>query len=484
MIDSKYVTLLKLFSKQELSEFEKWLNSPWCTTNKSLLPFFKIIKKHHPNFLFRESDEEIYLKAFPKKFFNYNIFRNLLSHSYQSAEEFLAHQHLKNKKLTKQKFLSKEYETRKQDESVFKILKKEINSLENKKPKDWDDHFSLFQFNKQAYHSPSPNSTIPDSKSIVKMDEHLNAIFVLEKAQIIKEKIFRNRILKNENHELEREIKNWLAIAEVTNMPSVELYKIRFKSYDANSKQRFIKLESEFKKRFESLNPKEQQEHLFMLLNDLVFLRRKKNATIEELLDLYKFGLETDAIFINGFLTPTTYTTVVSYSNILKDFDYTHLFIDDYTKFLNPKYQEDAKIWATSRTEYEKRNLNKSLDILLSHNFQTSYYQNNVKLLNFQIYFDLCLIDRSYLDYFINYSKNYERWVDRKKSISKVRKEATKTLIKKGRELVKYFYSSELFQEMAVASILDDVVHSDAPAWIASKRDLIISIKKKQKENG
>ena len=254
MIDSKYVTILKQLSKNELQEFEKWIDSPWCTSNKSLLPLFKTIKKYYPKFLFRESDEEIYLKAFPKKIYSYNIFRNLLSHSFQAVEKFLTHEHLKNNQIKQQSFLAKEYEKRKMDEPFFKILEKEIGYLEDKKGKNMDDYFHLMSFNQTAYHYASPNSKVPDHQSIVSLSKNLEINYVLEKARVIKELIVRNRLLKNENHDIETEIKKWKVIAKDIHHPSIDLYKIRFSANDENLKPIHTQTANEFRKRFHELS--------------------------------------------------------------------------------------------------------------------------------------------------------------------------------------------------------------------------------------
>ncbi len=480
MIDSKYVTTLRQLDEKELKEFEKWLDSPWCTSNKSLLPLFKTIKKYYPKFLFGYSDEEIFLRAFPKKHFTYNIFRNLLSQSYQSIEAFLTHQHLKKEPLIGQKFLAKEFGNRKNDSFFYKTIEKEISQINGKKIKDWDDYLNLMQCYKMAYNYTSPNIKIPDKTSIIELNKNLDVIYALEKASVIKEQIVRNRVLKNENHDIENEIKKWTSVAKDIHHPSVDLYKIRFSKNKDGLKQKYTHILKEFKKRFEELDFKEQQDHLFSLLNDLALLRRKKSGTISEQLDLYKFGFKTGTILINGQVSPSTYSSFLSYSLIIDDSEYATAFVNNYTKSLPPNIQEDGKSWSLSKIEYQKGNLNESLKILQAHDFKSGFFQRLIKLLNFQIYFDLVLTDHSYYKYFISYSKNYEKWVAREKSLSKSRKSSSKNLIQKGRELLKLYFTDN-FEKEKVISILDDVKLMDAPKWFKSKQEHILFLKKEGK---
>lgn len=60
------------------------------------------------------------------------------------------------------------------------------------------------------------------------MNEQIDLVYLLEKAALINEMIFRNRLLKGENHEVETELKKWCAASEGVHHPSIELYRVRF----------------------------------------------------------------------------------------------------------------------------------------------------------------------------------------------------------------------------------------------------------------
>lgn len=48
---------------------------------------------------------------------------------------------------------------------------------------------------------------------IIRMGEELDLLYLLERVVIINEKIFRNRILKNENYEVEKEFELWFVVS-------------------------------------------------------------------------------------------------------------------------------------------------------------------------------------------------------------------------------------------------------------------------------
>ena len=49
--DTKLIIFLQTFSKKELSEFEKFIISPFFKQGRDLLPLYKAVIKFHPDFI-------------------------------------------------------------------------------------------------------------------------------------------------------------------------------------------------------------------------------------------------------------------------------------------------------------------------------------------------------------------------------------------------------------------------------------------------
>ena len=164
------------------------------------------------------------------------------------------------------------------------------------------------------------------------MGEQLDWVYLLEKAGIINEMIFRNRILKNENHELEHDIKHWLAKSEGHQHPAILFYRQRFHYDSSNMQAQFLKLRADFFNHFEALNEKQKKIHLISLINDTHYLVKRNLMDLTESLELYKLGLETGIILHEGKITYSTFVTIVAASNLKNSFDFTRDFIDNYLK--------------------------------------------------------------------------------------------------------------------------------------------------------
>ena len=150
---------------------------------------------------------------------DYTQMNNLLSEGYLAAERFLVFQNLSHNQNLQKNLLTKELQGRSLDEWFFRDIEEEVERLEELPVKEWEDHLQLYQLHRRIYHHPSQSRRMqPGELTIVKMDEELDLLYLLEKAAIITEKTFRNRIIKNENHDIDRDLRLWQVERENINL--------------------------------------------------------------------------------------------------------------------------------------------------------------------------------------------------------------------------------------------------------------------------
>lgn len=475
---SKFVKTIKTLSEEELKSFEFWLKSPWCNSNKNLIRLLEKLQKYYPTFDHKKlSKENLFHQVLPNGKFSDRRMNNLLSEGYLAAERFLVFYHVTKDENLQKELLSKELQSRYLDDWFFKEANKEIIRLAQQPTKEWEDHLQLFQMHRRVYHHPNQNPRMqPGSATIVKMDEELNLLYLLEKAAIINEKIFRNRILKNENHEVEKDLEQWILASEEINHISIDFYSIRFTYTEENMLEQYTALRVLFFKHFEALNRKEQKIHLLSLLNDTSFLIKATKLEITESLPLYKLGLQTSIILHQGQLTINTYVTIVSASNTEKDFTFTSQFIAEYTKSLRIEFQEEAMCWAKAHKAYWENNLKEGLEMLVQNDFKLLYFQRITKLLLTQFYFDLYLQDSSYQFYLLNFFDSFEKWLLREKHRATFNKKPYLRFVQVCRKLTKN-YGGINFMPEDIRHLLDNENNIQASNWLQQKIVQIIELK-------
>lgn len=475
ILTSKYIKIIQTFTNEELKSFELWLRSPWANSNKNLIKLLDKIKKYYPEFSSPKlTKEKLFYQILPNGKFSDRRMNNILSEGYLAAEKFIIFQNLSKDENLQKNLLTKEFQYRHLEDWFFKDINKEISRLENTKIKEWEDHLNLFQLRRRVYLHPNQNPKMQlGGELIFKMNEELDLIYLLEKAYIINEKIFRNRVYKNENHPTNSDLEKWTSATKGVENLSVDFYKFRFDYHKNNTPEKYYNLRKSFLEHHYELSNKQKKVHLVSLLNDTTKLVRASHFDITELLPLYKLGLETEVIMSDGLISHNTYRTIVNVSNADRDFTFTKYFIESYTQKLDKKYQLDALYWANAHTAYRQEKYSESLDILLSYDFKIHYFQLMTKSLTLQVYFDLLLEDHSYQDFLFNYFDSFEKWLHREKRNSNTLKKGFLKFIQKSRALAKY-YSDVNFKPKKVIELLKDEPNVQASKWLRQKIEKVL----------
>ncbi|MEM9888477.1 MAG: hypothetical protein AAF849_21460 [Bacteroidota bacterium] len=475
---SKFVNILKTFNEAELKSFDTWLRSPWCNSNKNLVKLLAELRKYYPAFHYKKlSKEQLFQKILPKGKFSDRRMNNLLSEAYLAAERFMIFQHLAQNENLQKDILSQEWQNRDREKWFFKTTRKKIAQLEEKPIKAWEDHLEMLQLQRRIYHHPNQKIRMQTGAATLQsMDEQLELTYLLEKAAIINEKMARQRILRDENYELEADLVRWKAASQAQPHPALDFYQMRFDYTDDNRLSHYWKLRNLFFERYEELSETQQKLHLTALLNDTTWLAKAKLLENIEVLPLYKLGLENELVLYKERISHATFVTIVGASNIKSDFDFTYKFIDKYILRLDVKYRLDCINWARSHTAYWEKKYTACIDLLISYTFQHYYFKLAGRLLMTQAYFDLYLKDDSYESFLFNYFDAFEKWLLREKVWSKANKVSFLRFVQKCRALAKHHNKPD-FQLSKVESLFEDVQSIQALDWLQRKQQEIICLR-------
>lgn len=96
MKKSKLITLLSVFSKEEMKRFEKFLASPYFNNERNFKPLYNILKSYHPGFDSPDfSEENLYKELYPGKTYDKKSsasLRVLISQMTAMAEKFMSYE--------------------------------------------------------------------------------------------------------------------------------------------------------------------------------------------------------------------------------------------------------------------------------------------------------------------------------------------------------------------------------------------------------
>ena len=125
----------------------------------------------------------------------------------------------------------------------------------------------------------------------------------------------------------------------------------------------------------------------------------------QEVLDLYKPGLESGYLLENGVLPRFTYHNVVAAGLQTGDHEWVSYFIHQYKNSLEKPYRESAFSFNLARLEFARKNYGAVLDLLQKANYRDILVNLATKTLLLKTYYELDELDllQSHLDAMYNY---------------------------------------------------------------------------------
>jgi hypothetical protein len=478
---SKFLRILQHFSPSELKSFEEWLRSPWCNSNKNLPRLLAYLKPYYPDFSNPQlSKEKLFQQVLPKGKFSERRMNNLLSEAYLAAEVFLTVQGLSKSLKMQQDLLAREFQQRGLEDWFFKRSAQQLEQLDVKPVKDPSDHFASFELYQRLYQHPQPEAKVQEAHTwLEKMDTHLDLFYLLEKAALINEMIFRSRLYREVSYDLSSELKKWQQAVAGLQHPALDLYQMRFAYTDQELLPQYLELKTALLQRFDELSPKEQITQLLSLINDAKMLIKAGILDITESLPLYQLGLSSGAILSQGKISTNTYMTIVSASNTQGTFDFTSHFMDTYTPCLPAEAQNDCAHWAKAHTAYWQKDLQACLAILQMYPFEALQFQLTGRVLCTQAHFDLYLSDPSYQFYLLNYLDAFEKWLSRDKILAKPNTLSFLRFVQACRTLVRYHSGPEP-NVQKLEKLLGNDVNIQALNWLKERTSAVLNLKKKR----
>ncbi len=477
---SKFTRLLQTFDPSTLKAFEVWLQSPWCNSNKNLPRLLEQLMRFYPDFDdLKLTKERLFQKILPSGKYSESRMNNLLSEAYQAAEKFVVFQRFSREEVMQQALLAREFQERGLDDWFSRTAELEIERLEKKEVKDWEEHLSLFQWHRRVYdHSSQAARAASGQDTVEQMDRALDRLYLLEKAAIINEMQFRNKLFHGEHKDVTDAAEHWRRGSAGLQHPALALYRMRFApGKKKDMLQHYRSLHSAFLENFGQLNPRDQKIHLLSLLNDTMLLIKSGDLDITECLELYKLGLEAGAVAGHGNITGNTFINIVTASNTKGSFDFTQEFLATYSKCLNDKIREDVVQWAMAHTAYWQGDLEASLDVLSKYDFQTHNLQLIGRVLTTQVYFDLHLEQDAYQTYLFNYLDTFEKWLSREKIWSKGNTVAFLRFVQKCRALAKYHAGADP-QPQKLEKLFAKERNIQALNWLKQRKEAVLTLKK------
>lgn len=426
-INSGILNLFKQFSKKEISDFEKFIRSPFYNNHSTLIKLFNELKKYYPEFNNNKlTKENLFSKVNKGKRYNDVVFRKYISNLTKLAEEYLNVLEIRSQKEKGDLNILNQLFRRNLNDMFEKKIK-----IIDKKYKSNNDFFEDYFFNihhlhKIKYNNYSANNkselvyenvtsshinlvnyflfnslidlkTLQSSKYTYKVSEELNSIEIFYNCFDYKKFIL---MLKDVKGLSEKE----------SNL--LELFYFDFQlSQNRNDTVNYFKLKSKISECEKYLSKNLLYFYISQLnLYCLMEIAYGRNELERELFENYKSMIERDLFNKDGVgrINLSEYRAVLNAAIRAKEIDWAEYFINHYRNYISEDDRENVTNYGYALLLFEKKDYIKSLNHLTKVKLDSFVYSLDSYILRFGIYYELNYFDTavSLIDTFRHYIRN------------------------------------------------------------------------------
>ena len=483
---NKAIKQLQMLSASEFKHFGKWLNSPWCNSNKNLIRFYKILKPYYPHFASNTqlTKEKLFKKLNPGKKFNLQLIYNLLSELLKQIEAFQLHEQLHQDR-NQANYYALQLLLKKNQRAPF--LKESITfiqNLEHKAVKDSLDFYQLAAVQEEMYRIYTNQEDYHKAyEALGKFDSAVDQLYLLWKSRFFLDGL-EGELQFKDKYSFEDQLEYLNKINAGFQDTRFTIYQTYFKSRHLPLEQQFNKVEASFHQNFNFLDEKGQKA-LFSLLINLatrLIVRKGDISNYETAFQLYEIGVEKKLLLDYDCIPTTTFTNIVSTSNFLKKIEFSTKFIRDYSPFLNIDIREDAETWAKTHLAFHTADatqweLAKKLIQIKSYNNRFIF---RTKILSIQMWIeDLIKQKENDTHFVLSNCKAFERQLDRNSVLPVRNKSSFKRLIFYIKKIINIIEAGRNKEKvLSLIAQAGDEQNLHAKTWVIQKAKEIRTIRK------
>lgn len=396
-VKSNIIQLLRLFTPEEMKEFDKFIRSPFHNNRSDVVLYFEILRKFHPGFDQKDlTKKNIYSKLYPSEDYKDDVMRRLGSNLYKLGEEYAAYKNFSKDKFAYEKSILDYFLSRNADKFFLRQYEKINIQLEEQKLRDQEYYHrqsSLDELYRTYMMKYDPNyKKVSFSTQIGLQWKYILSSMLRLYGFAEYEKYFHNK-----DYEVKYKEK-LLRIAEESgfmNSKTIEIYYLLLKLYEANnnnnqkSDEAFNRLKDLIDEHSDSFDKSECFQfyiHLFNYLN-IKKLNSDRDYSREEF-GIAKKMTENDLLVQNGTIDPGWFRGIFSKAFNAGEIKFAEEFIEKYKDIVAGDEKVSVVNHVYANLEIHKKNYDSALKYLENSAYQHLNDKWSVKNMYLTIYYE------------------------------------------------------------------------------------------------
>ncbi len=386
MQNRKAIQLLKLLTKNELKQLERYVQSPYFNSNKKIISLLQWLKKFHPTYdnATQLTDERGFAAVFGRKKFQNQAWKNLLSIFLALVENFLA-QESYNQDQTQKDLLLLYYLIERRAVHFFNRRVQHTEKQLQQSPLRGVEHYHYDFRIAELKHTSAiiaqgrlKESTVSD---IFKKLDIYTIFCKLRYCASALNRQFIARQIDTEMLPLIEKTLTELATYDFKDVPILTLWhQIVLLLHYAENDYHFHTLKQHFNEyeQDNSIATGEWRQFYTVALNYCSQKSRQgQSSYLKEFFELYQKMLNKQILMVNGQMTPYRhFTNIVRAALRVGEVNWTVRFVEDYQHSLNEQIKENVLNYCQAAIYFYQKKHTEAWQLL--HAFEFSDVYDNI----------------------------------------------------------------------------------------------------------
>lgn len=430
MYTNRFVQLISVFSRKEMTRFYEFSQSPYHNKHKEVRSLVAYFHQIYPEFNASTCDRVLlHQRLFPGAKHDQAKLALIFTYSLRLVEQFLITEQFREDKTTHKVLLLENLRKKGQNRHYEKVFKAQQSVLDKDQFRDGAHFNRRFITLAEADQYFSQQARYAKGGSLQRKQISLDHFYLSEKLKDACEMKIRARVMNQtyENplidallRELEGDFEQYAQVPPV--MVYYQLYQLIQDESRANYQQALDVMRDQAK-----FFPKRELQNLYNYLQNhcIQQINKGDRSYLEEIFKLYKLQLEDQLLFISGYLPEWHYKNIVSTGLLLGERQWVKDFIENYKEHLSPEVFEIAYSYNLAFYYYETQQYDRVLQLLVHLEYSDVRYALNAKLLLLKTYYDL-----DEYETLLSLSDSFRQYLQRKKEISDFNRKGYYQLLK------------------------------------------------------
>ncbi len=392
MKNRKAIILLKHFSKKELLQFSKFLESPFFNESKQISSLFTYLQQFAPTFESAKlTSQKAHQYVFKNKSYSENNITKLLSKLFKLIEQFIIHNDLKNKELQGRLSLIHFYNER-MNPKHFTTLLQQIRRLQAKTPyQDYAFYEVKVNIEREANIFYSKIDNRQGDVNFQALNNAFDEYYLVNKLIVLCQMINRQHSVNIDYYlSLKEEIITYIPSSPYKDSPVIALwYQALLLLQQPDNIAFYEKLKTLLEGYSDLLQPIERRVLYTYLENAASRVKTVREAYYQEVFELYNIQLDKGIIYRDGYLLPALFKNIVTVALQLQKFDWTAQFIEEHKMRIPAELQTDVYNYNLANLHFHQKKYDRALILLQQIEYKDAFIKLSVKRILIKIYYEL-----------------------------------------------------------------------------------------------